>query len=68
MDSTAEGEVRSLVTPDIEPVRILEHLWIPVGCAQKKHDVVAFPQRMPVHLTVGEHTPKIRLCRGVKAE
>ncbi len=42
VDPAPEREVRTLVAINIEPVRILEHVRIPVGCAQKKDDIVTF--------------------------
>ena len=68
VDPAPERDVGPGVAPDIEPVRILEHVRIPVGRAQKEHDVVAFPQRNAAHLAVGEHAPKIRLHRRVESE
>ena len=68
VDPAPEREVPTLAAIDVEPVRIDEHVWIPVGRAQKEHDVVAFPQPEAVHLAVREHTPKIGLRRRVEAQ
>ena len=56
-----ERQVRTLAATDIQPVRILEHIRIPVGCPDKQHDVVAFSYRKAVYLAIRQHPPKIGL-------
>ena len=68
VDPAPEREVPALAAIDVEAVRIDEHVRIPVGRAQKEHDVVAFPQPEAVHLAVREHTPKVHLHRRVEAQ
>ena len=55
VDAAPEREVGVRVAPDIEPVRIVERVRIPVARAEQDEDVVAPAQRESVHLAIGKH-------------
>ena len=63
VDAVPKRQVGRCAAPDIEPVRVREHLGVAVGRAEQQHDVVAPSQRESVHVAVGQGAPERRLHR-----